>query len=97
MTLIIIFVSIFIVGCGKDEGAANMGDIDAENLYQQKCSNCHGMDLKGDTAADLSKIGAKYSKEEIEQIILKGKSSMPKKLYEGAEAEAIAKWLSSKK
>lgn len=96
MSFIMILAFFLFAGCSKEEEVP-ISEIDAEKLYQQKCSVCHGADLKGDTAADLSKIGNKYSKEEIEEIILKGISNMPKKLYKGAEAEAIAEWLSSMK
>ena len=63
---------------------------DAEKIYNQKCSNCHGGDLRGGVGPDLTKIGGTLSQEDIEQVIANGQGAMPKGLIEGTEATAVA-------
>ncbi|MEH7180496.1 cytochrome c551 [Neobacillus vireti] len=79
----------------EQEQTADAGDGDA--LFQQSCSSCHGGDLVSGGAPDLDKIGSKYSKDEIEQIILKGQGGMPGGLLKGEDADAVASWLAEKK
>ena len=70
---------------------------DAEKIYNQKCSNCHGGNLSGGVGPNLTTIGGKLSQEEIEQVIANGQGAMPKGLIDGAEATAVAEWLAAKK
>lgn len=48
-------------------------------VYTLNCTNCHGADRRGATAAVPSLIGLnnKYPRSEIEKIIVKGKGLMP--------------------
>ncbi|MFB6468953.1 cytochrome c551 [Cytobacillus sp. Hz8] len=70
---------------------------DAEKLFSQKCSSCHGANLEGGVGLNLQKVGAKYSKDEIEKIILDGKNAMPAGQLQGDDASTVAEWLASKK
>lgn len=81
----------------KTTTTANAGD--AQKLFNAKCSSCHGKDLAGNVGPNLQKVGSKYSKDEILNIIKKGKGNgaMPAGLYSGKDAETIADWLASKK
>lgn len=85
----------------KDNGSGTTKTVsagDAEKIYTQSCSQCHGGDLKGGSSfPDLSAIGATLSVEEIEKTIAEGKGIMPPRLIEGAEATAVAEWLATKK
>lgn len=84
---------------GKEEASSTANGGDPEKLYTQSCSQCHGTDLKGvnPNFPDLTTIGSKLSKEEIEKTILEGKGVMPPRKLEGAEATAVAEWLAEKK
>ncbi|MDR7078328.1 mono/diheme cytochrome c family protein [Neobacillus niacini] len=79
----------------EQEQTADAGDGDA--LFQQSCSSCHGGDLVSGGAPDLDKVGSKYSKDEIEEIIVNGKGGMPGGILTGEDADAVASWLSEKK
>ena len=70
-----------------------------EELYKQKCANCHGGNLEGIVGGPLTEIGSKYTEEQLLDIIVNGieKTTMPGGLLEGEEAEAVAKWLAQKK
>lgn len=70
---------------------------DAEKLFNQKCSSCHGADLAGGVGPNLQKVGTKLSKDKIEKIILEGQNSMPKGQLQGDDASTVAEWLASKK
>ena len=95
-----------LVACGgekESDSTNNSGTSDtvnvsaAEKIYNQKCSNCHGGDLRGGVGPDLTTIGGKITQEEIEHVIANGQGAMPKGLIDGAEATAVAEWLAAKK
>ncbi|WP_100332330.1 cytochrome c551 [Bacillus xiapuensis] len=77
---------------GKETAAA-----DGEAVYKQSCVSCHGENLEGSVGPALDKIGSKMSEQEIRDVIKKGQGSMPPNVVEGAEADAVAKWLAEKK
>ena len=95
--------------CGGDETdnkASDSGSTSGETtadagneakLYEQKCANCHGGDLSGGVGPDISTVGSKMSKEEIETIIVDGLNTMPKGLLTGDDASQVAAWLAEKK
>nr|WP_254119813.1 cytochrome c [Bacillus sp. FJAT-29790] len=101
--------SLVLAACGggaatdknKDTGTAGetttAGAGDAQKLYDQKCSSCHGGDLSGGVGPALDKAGSHLSKEDIEGIIASGKGAMPAGLLKGDEATQVADWLASKK
>jgi cytochrome c551 len=86
-------------GGGDDEGGKDTASAgDAEKIYSQKCSSCHGGDLTGGMGPDLSAIGASKSKDEIAGIIKNGQGTgMPANLISGDDLDAVADWLAAKK
>ncbi|MGG4505233.1 cytochrome c551 [Heyndrickxia sporothermodurans] len=80
----------------KSTNTASAGD--AEKLFSQNCASCHGGNLEGAVGPNLTKVGAKYNKDQILDIINKGKSGgMPGGLFKGDDADKVATWLSEKK
>lgn len=93
-------ISFVLVGCGGDNESADGGSAKKpENLYNQKCSSCHGSELQGSGTAipNLTEVGARLSEDEIEDIILNGRGKMAGGYLKGADATAVAEWLSEKK
>lgn len=94
--------SIVLAACGgggeeaSDESATASGG-DAEKIYGQKCSACHGTNLEGGVGPKLETIGASLSKEDIEKVIAEGQGAMPQGLLEGENASTVAEWLAGKK
>ena len=95
--------------CGADENVEPPADVpvetpgadeeavDAEQVVNRACISCHGANLEGvGNFPPLNDVGARLSEEEILDIILNGKGAMPPEIIEGAEAEAVAEWLSNK-
>lgn len=82
---------------GNNQPAAGVDVSRAEATYKNNCASCHGNNLEGIAGPDLTKVGSRYSKEQIIGIIQNGKGIMPKNLVTGEEAENLAAWLASKK
>lgn len=78
-------------------GGGGEATVNAEEIAQQNCASCHGQDFGGGAGPDLTKIGSKYSKDEIAGIIENGQGSMPGGIIKGEEKDAVASWLAEKK
>jgi len=79
-------------GGGTDVASA------AQKITAQKCSSCHGGNLKGAVGPDLTHIGGQLSKSQILGILKNGKSGgMPAGLISGSDADTVATWLASRK
>lgn len=86
-------------GGGSDDkgGKDNAAGGDAEKIFSQKCSTCHGGNLEGGVGPKLSDVGSRLSKDQIKTTIDKGRGGMPAGLIQGAELDQVADWLSKKK
>ncbi|MDR4945606.1 YVTN family beta-propeller repeat protein [Neobacillus cucumis] len=69
----------------------------AETNFKNTCASCHGNDLKGGAGPNLTKVGGKYTEQELLKIIQDGKGMMPSNLLTKEESQQMAKWLSQKK
>ncbi len=107
--LAIMFAAILVLGaCGgnkandADKGTTGTGtetaSVDPEKVVQTSCINCHGGNLEGKGGAPaLAKVGDHMTEAEIHDVIVNGRGGMPPGIIKGAEADAVAKWLSEKK
>ncbi|WP_068673059.1 cytochrome c551 [Oceanobacillus sp. Castelsardo] len=82
-----------------DDGAGETVDTAAgEEVYASNCAMCHGADLSGGAGKDLTKVGSKYSAEEIKDIVQNGIGNMqPQKQVTGEDLDNLANWLAEKK
>ncbi|WP_210365963.1 cytochrome c550 [Bacillus sp. REN3] len=81
---------------GGGEKTEETAKANPEEFYQQTCAGCHGNQYEGVSGPALKKVGGKYSKDEIKDILINGKGSMPPGLASGKEEE-MAEWLSKMK
>jgi cytochrome c551 len=81
----------------KGTDTASAGD--AQSIVAKNCASCHGDQLQGVVGPSLQKIGSKYSKAQILDIIKNGKGGgkMPQGLITGDDADKVATWLAAKK
>ena len=104
--LALLFGTLLVLGaCGggnadkpADTGSTNgTTDVaDAEKIYSNSCIGCHGGNLEGKSGPALDKVGGHMTEEEILDVIVNGRGTMPPML-KGDDAEAVAKWLVEKK
>ncbi|MFP3892115.1 cytochrome c [Exiguobacterium indicum] len=82
----------------NDDSSKTETAVDAEKIFANNCASCHGNNLEGNVGPNLTKVGSKYSSEEIQEIIKNGKGQMPAGiLKEDEEIVAVADWLADKK
>jgi mono/diheme cytochrome c family protein len=71
----------------------------AEALFKDNCMSCHGAGLEGDFGPNLTKVGARRSKDQIVTQVTSGGTQMPgfEKKLDSAAIETLAAWLAAKK
>ncbi|MFC5557546.1 c-type cytochrome [Ureibacillus thermophilus] len=63
---------------------------EGEKIAKSSCAGCHGVDLKGDLGPNLHNLS--LSREEIIEILIKGRKTMPPGSANGKEEE-VAEYL----
>lgn len=98
----LVVLSVLLVGCGAEnnegttvdkgntqtEGTSAIG----ENVYNERCASCHGVDLKG-MGQDLTTVKDRLSKEDMMEINKNGLGVMPGGQVNDEENEAVTDWL----
>ncbi|PYZ91736.1 cytochrome C' [Salipaludibacillus keqinensis] len=96
---ILLGTSLVLAACGGNSEnepvnsqASSNGSIDlanGEEIYQQKCSGCHGGDLTGAGASGVRNL----TYEEVLDAVVNGAGSMPAGLATGSDAEDVSAWV----
>ncbi|UOY94037.1 cytochrome c [Ectobacillus sp. JY-23] len=81
----------------KNGGKATQAASKPEDIVKQSCTSCHGEQLQGGVGPNISKIGSKLSKDDIQNVILNGKGNMPPGLLPADQAAKVADYLAKKK
>jgi mono/diheme cytochrome c family protein len=78
---------------------ASEGNAKAEALFKANCMSCHGANLQGDFGPNLTKVGARLSKDKIAAQITNGGGDMPAqgKNIAAADIAILAAWLAGMK
>jgi cytochrome c550 len=66
-----------------------------EDIYKSTCIGCHGDQYQGVVGPTLKGVGKKYSKEQLINIVTKGKGGMPAGLVKPEQAAAMADWVAN--
>ncbi|HLQ74051.1 MAG TPA: cytochrome c [Bacillota bacterium] len=78
-----------------DEEGATTEAADVDDIYQSNCAACHGAELSGGSAPDLTEVNSSLSEDEIKDIIIEGTDGgMPGGLVDNEQAAELAEWLS---
>ena len=78
---------------GEEGGETAEGDFDPEAHAQANCISCHGSSYEGGVGPSL--IGLELPQEEIEDVLINGKGTMPGGLVPEANVAAMAEWVLS--
>ncbi|MFC3882950.1 cytochrome c550 [Bacillus songklensis] len=79
-------------GGAKQEAAAK-----PEDVYKQTCIGCHGDQYQGGVGPSLKGVGDRLSKDQIKEVITKGRGAMPANLVPEDKADEMAEWLGTLK
>ena len=105
--IVSLMIVMFTVGCGTKEDveeASNENNLlttvaldedlitEGEKITTTQCISCHGRDLTGDMGPSLLHLN--LTDEEIEEVLIKGRGSMPPGTANGKE-EAVIVYLKS--
>lgn len=86
---------LLLAGCSSN--AETSKEADGETIYGNKCSACHGGDLKGAVGPSVLNMSSKYSEQELLNLIENGTEKMPGHLISDKENKLVTKWLLEKK
>ncbi|WP_462412246.1 cytochrome c550 [Neobacillus sp. Marseille-QA0830] len=64
-----------------------------EDIYKSTCIACHGDQYQGGMGPSLKGVGDRLSKDEIKQVITKGRGNMPPNQVKAEQADMMADWL----
>lgn len=87
---------LLLAGCSSN-AADKKEASDGETLYGNKCSACHGGNLKGAVGPPILNMSSKYSEDELFKMITEGSDKMPGNLLTDEESRVVTKWLMTKK
>jgi len=78
-------------GEGGEEAAS--GDFDPAATAEASCVSCHGSSYEGGVGPSL--VATELGQEEIEEILINGKGTMPAGLVPEENVSAMAEWVLS--
>ena len=78
---------------GEEGGETAEGEFDPEAHAQANCISCHGSSYEGGVGPSL--IGLELPQEEVEDVLINGKGTMPGGLVPEENVAAMAEWVLS--
>jgi len=83
----------------KNNNSESVEGSEAVALYKKRCISCHGTELQGRAGPNLQKVGAKFTEEQIIDIVATGRKGMPKfeNRLSTEEIQSLAAWLAEHK
>ena len=93
---IIVAVSLLIAGCGGSAKSGTTTGTDGKALFAGTCGGCHTLsDAKTSGTFGPNLDDLKPDKATVTKAIATGPGGMPEKLFKGAQAEAVATYVST--
>ncbi|WP_312473699.1 cytochrome c [Neobacillus sp.] len=93
--LVTVLAILVVTGCSANS-ANNKAEMDGESIYANKCSACHGENLKGAVGPPVVNMANKYSDKELLKIITEGTDRMPGNLLTDDQSKIVTEWLMKK-
>lgn len=72
---------------------ADNSKFEPEQFYKSACSSCHGSNFDGSSGPSLLGIGKHMTENEIMNVLLNGRNSMPKGLVPGEHIQQMVKFV----
>ncbi|HYK72426.1 MAG TPA: cytochrome c [Pseudoneobacillus sp.] len=82
---------------GEEPKTEEVASSNPEDLYKQSCIGCHGDAYQGGVGPALKGVGDRLSKDQIKEVITKGRGAMPANMVAADQADAVADWLATLK
>ena len=76
----------------KTEAPSNVA-ANPEDIYKQSCVSCHGDAYQGGVGPALKGVGDRRSADEIKDIVINGKNTMPGGLVKEDQVDGMVKFL----
>lgn len=73
--------------------SAEKTDFNPEQFYQSTCSSCHGSNFEGGGGPSLVGISKHMTENEISNVLLNGRNSMPKGLVPNENMQQMVKFV----
>jgi len=86
-----------LIGMTSNEASGGNGKtpvaMTPQEIYSQKCFQCHGDNFEGLSGPSLLGVGERLSAEEIREVVKNGKSLMPGGLVPDGNLDQMVEWL----
>jgi len=83
---------LLVSGCSSNS-ANNEAAMDGKSIYTNKCSACHGENLKGAVGPSVVNMADKYSDKELLKLLTEGTDKMPGNLLTDDQSKIVTEWL----
>ncbi|BAU27410.1 cytochrome c551 [Aneurinibacillus soli] len=96
---VLLMLALGMTACGGQTAKKPISsDDEVKAALQSRCVMCHGAELKGTGPnPDLTTVGSRLSKEQIKEVLQKGRNGMPGGLVKPEELEVVASYLAKQK
>lgn len=96
---ILLTLALGMTACGKQTAQKPISsDDEVKAALQSRCAMCHGAELTGTGPnPDLTTVGSRLSKDQIKEVLQKGRNGMPGGLVKPEELDVVAAYLAKQK
>jgi cytochrome c550 len=82
---------------GEEPKTEEVASTNPEDLYKKSCIGCHGDQYQGTVGPALTGVGERLSHDQIKDVLINGRGTMPAGMVPAEQADAVADWLASLK
>lgn len=96
----LLMLALSMTACGNKQSAQKpiSSDEEVKAALQSRCAMCHGAELTGTGPnPNLTTVGSRLSKDQIKEVLQKGRNGMPGGLVKPEELDVVASYLAKQK